>query len=98
MIYFNRFKRYKPPYMKPPKDTCEICSRKLLNETRFKLSIYIKIGEEFVKLKHLIICEECLKAFIPYKYNKKLKRFIRFKYRELPKLETNKIQIKREAP
>lgn len=77
-------RKKKPAYWKFPKDQCDICRASLLNAPRYRVSIYIKICDKWVKFAQLVVCDNCFKQYVlAAKNNEKARGKVRVKYKKL---------------
>jgi len=68
------------PYIKPPKDRCELCHTHLFSKVRYKVRLYMR-GKPFrdVVFKELVVCGDCLRKLLS---DEGLKGF-RVRYRKM---------------
>ncbi len=56
----------KPPYYKPPKDTCEQCGRSLWGVERYRVEIVVRSGPlKGAVLRRMVVCRDCLEKAKP---------------------------------
>ncbi len=80
-------KRRKPPYWKPPRDTCQLCGASLYRRPRYRVKLYIKAPRgttlASTPYKTLMVCEACLARL---RRDPQLARLFRARYKRLPTL------------
>ena len=76
--------RKRPPYLKPPKDRCDVCGSSLYGAERYKARLYLK-AEPYrsIEYKALIVCTWCL---VRLRSDKRLRKLFKIKYRRMPAL------------
>lgn len=78
----------RPPYYKPPRDTCSICHKSLYGEDRYRVRLYLR-AEPYKDLEYktLVVCSTCLARL---RANPTLTRLLKIRYRKMPTLGRGK--------
>ena len=77
----------RPPYWKPPRDTCDLCGTSLYQAPRYRVRLYLRapktspIAEK--PYKTLVVCQACLDRL---RRDHSIRRLFRARYKRLPTL------------
>jgi hypothetical protein len=74
----------RPPYYKPPRDTCDLCGRSLYGAERYRVRLYLRHEAlAATPYKTLVLCRDCLDRL---RRDPTLKRLFHIRYRRMPTL------------